>query len=327
MPNASGRLPVATRTTCCDSASAGPGNRAPCRRPPRPSGRPRARSSSGLSLLQHPEPDARQVAQRDAHAAGAARRAEPIDRDVGAALGAGRLPDPLAHQVGIAGAGGALDHPAEQVAVGRGVVETAAVGGVVFLEREEEANADPKASRRARAGSSRWLCGIRRSARTSRGSSRPRRCRRACRAGGGWSRRGKPCRATSGTISSTGRSEVERALLGKNLAKQAEHRLGNRHQDVGGGVGHAVGVALEHQLAAMQDGDAVGIGLAQESLQVERLAAVRVDPHLQAAFSAGSSRMRRGSFAMSALGISSRTWWKAQRLKGELRQLASVTCI
>jgi hypothetical protein len=30
---------------------------------------------------------------------------------------------------------------------------------------------------------------------------------------------------------------------------------------------------------------------------------------------------------MSALGISSRTWWNDQRLNGELRQLASVTCI
>jgi len=44
-------------------------------------------------------------------------------------------------------------------------------------------------------------------------------------------------------------------------------------------------------------------------------------------FSCGKSLMCRGSLAMSALGISSRTWWKAQRLKGELRQLASVTCI
>jgi hypothetical protein len=30
---------------------------------------------------------------------------------------------------------------------------------------------------------------------------------------------------------------------------------------------------------------------------------------------------------MSAEGTSSRTWWKAQRLKGAVRQLASVTCI
>jgi hypothetical protein len=44
-------------------------------------------------------------------------------------------------------------------------------------------------------------------------------------------------------------------------------------------------------------------------------------------FSKGNSLMWRGSLAMSALGISSRTWWNDQRLNGELRQLASVTCI
>ena len=40
----------------------------------------------------------------------------------------------------------------------------------------------------------------------------------------------------------------------------------------------------------------------------------------------GSGQTRAGSLGMSAVGISSRTWWKAQRLNGAVRQFASVTC-
>ena len=40
----------------------------------------------------------------------------------------------------------------------------------------------------------------------------------------------------------------------------------------------------------------------------------------------GSGRTFAGSFAMSALGISSRTCWNAHLANGGLRQLASVTC-
>src|SRR5438876_7548658 len=78
-------------------------------------------------VLDHPLPDARQVARGDAHTAGAARRAEAIDRDVRAALGADRLPQDLAHQVGVAPAGGALDHPAEEITIGGDVMEPPAV--------------------------------------------------------------------------------------------------------------------------------------------------------------------------------------------------------
>ena len=41
---------------------------------------------------------------------------------------------------------------------------------------------------------------------------------------------------------------------------------------------------------------------------------------------AGSGVTRAGSLAISAVGISSRTWWKAQRWYGGVRQFASVTC-
>src|SRR2546425_10945385 len=73
-------------------------------------------------MLDHPLADARQVARGDAHAAGAARRAEAVDRDVGAALGAARLPHELAHQLGVAPPSGALDHPADEIAVGGDVM-------------------------------------------------------------------------------------------------------------------------------------------------------------------------------------------------------------
>src|SRR5215471_6921178 len=39
----------------------------------------------------------------------------------------------------------------------------------------------------------------------------------------------------------------------------------------------------------------------------------------------GNTQMRSGAWAMSADGTISRTCWKPQRLKGAVRQLASVT--
>jgi hypothetical protein len=41
----------------------------------------------------------------------------------------------------------------------------------------------------------------------------------------------------------------------------------------------------------------------------------------------GSSRTFAGSWAMSAEGRISRTWWNAHLLNGEVRQFASVTCV
>jgi hypothetical protein len=59
--------------------------------------------------------------------------------------------------------------------------------------------------------------------------------------------------------------------------QQTQHRLGHRHEDVRGLVGHAVEVALVEQVPAVHDGEAVGIGLLQEALQGERFARIRVD--------------------------------------------------
>ena len=153
-------------------------------------GGPRARvavalEALGHALLEHPQrPTRARSRSGDAHAAGAARRAKAVDRDVGAALGAGRLPDQLAHQVRIARARGALDDPAEQVAVGRDVVEAPAVRAIRLLSGSRKTSAGRRAPRRAERIPAGRLCGTRRSAPRSRGSPRPRRCRRACRAGG-----------------------------------------------------------------------------------------------------------------------------------------------
>ena len=254
------------RTTCCDSASAARGSKAPCRPPPRPPGRLARRlvQESG-ACLEQPLPDARQVAQRHAHAAGGARRAQPIDGDVGAALRAGLLPDQLAHQVGVARARWRARSPSRADRCSAIRSGSGRRAGRSFPSACDRRTSGPKAPRPARADSSRSPCGTRRSVRRSRGSSRPRRCRRACRAGGGWSRRGTRCRASSGTRSVTCARRPDPQLADE----QAEHRLRHRHEDVRRLVGHAVGVALEHQPAAMQDGDAVGVGLAQERLELD----------------------------------------------------------
>src|SRR5215467_2013782 len=89
----------------------------------------------GRRVLDHPLPEAREVARRGAHAACAARSTEAVNRDVGAALGTHRLPEELAHQVGKAPARGTLDHPPEQVGVWGDVMKPPAVRPVALVQQ------------------------------------------------------------------------------------------------------------------------------------------------------------------------------------------------
>src|SRR4051812_4917966 len=85
-------------------------------------------------MLDHRQPDTRKVACCYAHATRAAWRAEPVDGDVGAAFRADGPPDEFAHQVGIAPARRPLDHPAEEIAVRRYVMEAPAVRSIALLQ-------------------------------------------------------------------------------------------------------------------------------------------------------------------------------------------------
>src|SRR2546421_12770085 len=60
-------------------------------------------------LLDHPLPHAREVTQRDAHAAGGAWGAEPIDGYIRAVFTCERLPYMLTHELGVRPAGCAFD--------------------------------------------------------------------------------------------------------------------------------------------------------------------------------------------------------------------------
>ena len=225
--------------------------------------------AAATAAVEHQLPDAREVVQGAAQAAGGARCAFPVERQGRIVLGAERAPDAIGQQRGQRRAARTLQHPAQQVGVGRHVAKGPAMRRLARGQAGQEA-VQPLARRalghRVPAGG---------------GGIAPQVLGVQPRIGAHVEQlpHGGARVAGVGDLGHVLRGRhvhVEPALAGQHAAQQADDGLGGRHEDVHGRGRHAFVPPLAHDAPVPQHEQAVAVGAAQKGLQVQRRAA-RID--------------------------------------------------